>query len=243
MILSFCWNKRAHRDTRADFIRLKGNEGLALSVFTFTITGPLRSAWAVPIEMASYFTGSEMSLPKTKAQWHFPRLKHNGMSLTALAGSESSALLHTWSGQGFQHEREKTESRHWEWEEQGWFPIQFLILKCIYFKAVDVEEQWLSYMPLTRGSLHPLQVLCAKAVALPRTCSPSSLLIKNGKLKDCDKSKSKGDLFASERGRRGWRIFFSSPLPWVTGQNKNNSGTSSRTKHFLESFNIAATPQ
>lgn len=164
MILSFCWNKRAHRDTRADFIRLKGNEGLALSVFSFTTTGPLRSAWAVPIEMTSYFTGSEMSLPKTKVQWHFPRLKYNGMRLAALAGSEDSALLHTQSGEGFQQQARLLKDRSRQRGELGWLPVQFLIPDYISSKAVDEEE------PCTSQSSSCFTCPCPEAPCIHCRC-------------------------------------------------------------------------
>lgn len=193
------------------------------------------------------FYRSEMSLPKTKEQWHFPRLKYNGMRLVALAGSESSALLHTWSGEGFQQWAGLLKDRTQALGKgrAGLLPVQFLIPKYIYFKAEDGEELCTS---LCSGCCTcPLPEAPCNNCRCPMTCSPSSLLIKN-----CQWKVNPKEIYLPVNEEGDAELFFSSSPPLSRGwschscesldKKKNNSGTSSRTKHCLESFNIGVTP-
>lgn len=71
------------------------------------------------------FTGSEMSLPKIKVQWHFPKLKYNGMRLADLAGPESPAWPSSGLGLPQQAGACWKEGESWagsRWDEVGsWF--------------------------------------------------------------------------------------------------------------------------
>lgn len=93
--------------------------------------------------MTTCFTGSEMSLPKTKIQWHFPKLKYNGMRLADLAGPESPAWPSGWSGLGFPQQagacwkegESRTGSR---WDEDGSL-FYFLTIK-VSVEAAEGKE-------------------------------------------------------------------------------------------------------
>lgn len=216
------WNKRAHRITRADFVRPKGNEGLTLLGTMWLHSPPL-----VPLVLHEQEQLRWQSVLQDQ-RCHFPKLKPNDTSqikiqrdVAGWSGRLRAPGMAVGLGLGFPQQagllegrsRAGREEQGWLQVRAGWLQAPFPNRECFWKSSVEPCSSCHLCLHSEPHCIHCRCPMSARDTLPALPAEASSLITKKWIIKVWEKKEIKRR-FVIQRRRKGVKIgYFSLLLP------------------------------